>query len=128
MNRLGELPNPRVLYDIFVKTVPWFPDWYDTRYIERATETNWPESKWELFRNGHGHEKVHGRLRYLFDEPGDSKTGKKRKYGISVEHPDNPKGNRRSADLKCSVEILRRLKLGIQISEQEITEWSLEKK
>jgi len=124
MWRLRDFPDPLVFFNLFIKTVPWFGEWYDQLYIQKAIAKGYPEEKWGLFSNGKGAAKVHNRLRYLCDEPGDTKTGKKRKYGISVEHPDNPAGNRRYVDARCSVEILRRLKMGETISQEEIEEWS----
>ena len=115
---------PHDLYQKFIQTVPWFPAYYDSVQVSAAERKEY-EGPLHLFSSGYGPQKVHNRLRYLFETPGKS-GGKRRAYGISVEHPDNPKGNRRETDVRCSGEIMRRLKMGQQITKDEIEEWSSE--
>lgn len=121
MARLRDFPNSETLYTLFVKTVPWFPDIYDESQLEAAARKGY-DGPLGLFSEGKGPVKVYNRLLYLFTEPKDAKGP--RRYGIGVEHPDNPQANRRGTDMLCSQEIMRRLKLGLTVSQEEVREWS----
>jgi hypothetical protein len=123
MWRLRIFPNPEILYIWFIKMVPWFPEYYDKCQIDAAKAKGYPIEKLGLFRDGKGKDKVYNRLLYEFTEPGSRKRNKKRSYGISVENPDNPKGNRRSVECYCSSIIMRRLKTQKTINKAEVERW-----
>lgn len=123
MFRLQQRPPSKDTYAIFVKTLPWFPEFYDDAQKVAAEAIGYPVEKLGLFSNGKGPTKVDNRLLYLFAKP---KSGKQpRQYGIGPEHPDHPHGNRRKTDLRCSVEVMRRLKMGLTISLEEVQRWSV---
>lgn len=115
----GEFPKEAELYSIFQKTLPWFEEYYNASQIKSSIAKGYPLEKLNPF----GPSKPWGRLYYEFSEPGKT-GGKKRRYGISKEHPDNPAAKRRAVREVCSDEIMRRLKFGETISKEEIDEWS----
>lgn len=123
MMRLAKWPPTKSIYELFVATVPWFPDDYDTSQIA-AAEAKGYDGPLHLFKDGHGAEKIHNRLRYLFETPKHGKVP--RRYGKSAEHFEHPQGNRRKVDLKCSKIILRYLTMRKIISKAQIERWSSE--
>lgn len=126
MARKGKnrFPRSKDTFAIFQKTLPWFESWYNAVLKSKSISKGYPLEKLKPFAAND----VHGRLHYLFAEPGSTKASREqeRKYGISKEHHDaiEQYNRRRIVFARCSQEIHRRLTLGLTISRSEIDDWS----
>jgi len=122
MGRLRKFPKGKELYTIFVKTLPWFEEFYNSSQLEAAERKEY-EGQLEKFN----YSDVYNRLHYLYSKPGrKGNSPQSRKYGISVEHHDSVEQSekRKIVFARCSIEVMRRLKMGKTISRKDVERWS----
>lgn len=118
-----KFPSREELGRLFVKLMPWFPAYYDEVRKVKAQESGYV-GPLEAFN----YDDCSNRLRYCFAKPGSRKhTKSPRLYGYSVEHPKSVEqqklGGRGEVFVRCSEEILNRLKTGRTITRKEAEAW-----
>jgi len=117
-------PSAKSMGVLFIETVPWFPDLFDWTQYHAAVNAEFPLEKLNPFSGAN----VENRCRYAFAKPGSrGHDPKARLYGISDEHHMSTlqaeAGGRLEVWIRCSTELLRRLRNGLPVSRKEAQEW-----
>lgn len=123
MGKLHQFPPAKDLLGLFEKLMPWFPKFYNQYRAAAALRKDY-DGPIEPFAAGD----LENRVRYCYARPGRrGHDPQARVYGISVEHPasveQNKLGGRGEVWVRCSVEVMRRLDLGLPITLAEAEEW-----